>query len=77
MLFEIKMVVLYYRLRSGVLLVEPFEVFSVPLIGQGFSFFCLEFIVARSDYARFDVGPFPIRSKLPMCGVLPCWQKFF
>ena len=29
-LFEIKMVDLYYRLRSGVLLVEPFEVFNVP-----------------------------------------------
>ena len=46
-------------------------------MGQGFFFFRLEFIVARSDYARYDVGPFPIRSQLPMCGVLPCWQKFF
>ena len=77
MLFEIKMVDLYYRLRSGVLLVEPFEVFNVPWMGQGFSFFRLEFIVSRSDYARYDIGPFPIRSQLPMCGVLPCWHKFF
>ena len=46
-------------------------------MGQGFFFFRLEFIVARSDYARYDVGPFPIRSQLPMCGVLPCWKKFF
>ena len=26
-------------------------------MGQGFSFFRLEFIVSRSDYARYDVGP--------------------
>ena len=62
MLFEIRMVDLYYRLRSGVLLVELFEMFNVPCVGQGFSFFRLELIVSRSDYARYDVGPFPIRS---------------
>ena len=62
MLFEIRMVDLYYRLRSEVLLVESFEMFSVPRVGQGFSFFRLELIVAKSDYARYDVGAFPIRS---------------
>ena len=77
MLFEIKMVDLYYRLRSGVLLVELFEMFNVPRMGQGFSFFRLEVIVARSNYVRYDVGSFPIRSQLPMCGILPYWQKFF
>ena len=44
---------------------------------QGLSFFCLQFVVARSDYARYDIGPFPIRPQLPMRGVFPCWQKFF
>ena len=66
MLFEIRMVDLYYRLCSGVLLVEPFEMFSVPRVGQGFSFFRLELIDARSNYARYDVKPFPIRSQLPI-----------
>ena len=46
-------------------------------MGKGFSFFHLEFIVVRSDYARYDVGPFPIRSQLPMREILPCWHKFF
>ena len=65
-LFEIRMVDLYYRLCFGVLLVESFEMFSVPSMGQGFSFFHLELIGSKSDYARYDVGPFPIRSQLPM-----------
>ena len=45
--------------------------------GAGSFFLCLEFEVARSDYAGYDIGPFPIRSQLPMCGVFPCCQKFF
>ena len=45
--------------------------------GAGFSFFCLELVVARSDYAGYDIGPFPIGSQLPMCGVFSRLQKFF
>ena len=32
------------------LLVESSEVLSVPRMWQGFSFFCLRFVVARSNY---------------------------
>ena len=44
------------------LLVEPFEVFSVPRVRQSLSLFCSKFIVAKSDYAGDDVRSFPIGS---------------
>ena len=43
-------------------LVESLEVLSVPRMWQGFSLFYLKFVVARSDYSRYHVGSFPIRS---------------
>ena len=44
------------------LLIEPFEVLSVPRMRQNFSFFRLEFVVNRSDHARHDIRAFPIGS---------------
>ena len=44
------------------LLVETPEMLSVPRVWQGFSLFCLKFIVARSDYSRSHVGSFLVRS---------------
>ena len=44
------------------LLVEMSEVLSVPRVWQGFSLFCLKFVVTRSDYCRYHVGYFPVRS---------------
>ena len=42
------------------LLIESPEVLSVPRMWQGFSFFCLKFVVARSDYSRYHIGSFPV-----------------
>ena len=44
------------------LLVETPEVLSVPRVWQGFSLLCLKFVVAKSDYSRYHVGSFPVRS---------------
>ena len=43
------------------LLVETLEVL-VPRVWQGFSLLYLKFIVTRSDYSRYHVGSFPVRS---------------
>ena len=44
------------------LLVESLEVLDVPRMWQGFSLFCLKFVVARWNYSRYHVGSFPVRS---------------
>ena len=44
------------------LLVETPEVLSVPRVWQGFSLICLKFLVARSDYSRYHVMSFLVRS---------------
>ena len=44
------------------LLVEMPEVLSVLRVWQGFSLLCLKFVVAGSDYSRYHVGSFPVRS---------------
>ena len=44
------------------LLVETPEVLSIPRVWHGFSLLCLKFVVARSDYSRYHVGSFSIRS---------------
>ena len=44
------------------LLVETPEVLNVPRVWQGFSLICLKFVVARSDYSRYHVVSFPVRS---------------
>ena len=44
------------------LLVEAPEVLSVPRVWQDFSLIFLKFVVARSNYSRYHVGSFPIRS---------------
>ena len=44
------------------LLVETPEVLSIPKVWQGFSLLCLKFIVAKSDYSRYHVGSFLVRS---------------
>ena len=44
------------------LLEETPEVLDVPRVWQGFSLLCEKFVVTRSDYSRYHVGSFPIRS---------------
>ena len=44
------------------LLIETLEVLSVPRMRKNFSFFRLEFVVTRSDYATHDIGAFLVRS---------------
>ena len=44
------------------LLIEKFEVLSVPRMRLNFSFFRLEFVVTRSDHARHDIRAFPVGS---------------
>ena len=44
------------------LLVESPEVLSVPRMLQGFSLFCLKFVVAKSDYSRYHIGSFLVWS---------------
>ena len=44
------------------LLVESPEELSLLRMQQGCSLFCLKFVVARSDYLRYHVGSFPVRS---------------
>ena len=44
------------------LLVESPEVLSVPRMWQGFSLLCLKFVIVRSNYSRYHVGSFPVRS---------------
>ena len=42
------------------LLIESPEVLSVPRMWQGFSLFCLKFVVARLDYSRYHIGSFSV-----------------
>ena len=53
-----------FLLKSTIrgLLLETPEVLSFPRMWQGFSLLCLKFVVARSDYSRYHVGSFPVRS---------------
>ena len=44
------------------LLVEKPKVLGVLRMWQGFSLLCLKFVVVRSNYSRYHVGSFPIRS---------------
>ena len=44
------------------LLIKMLKVLSVPRMRQNFSFFRLEFVVPRSDYAGHDIGAFPVGS---------------
>ena len=44
------------------LLVETPEVLSVLRVWQGFSLLYLKFVVSMSDYSRYHVGSFPVRS---------------
>ena len=62
LLFEIKTLDTSLKTTIRGLLVELFEVLSVPRVGQSFSLFSLKFVVSRSDYAGYDVGSFPIGS---------------
>ena len=42
------------------LLIESPEVLSVPRMWQGFSLFCLKFVVTRSDYLQYHIRSFPV-----------------
>ena len=42
------------------LLIESPKVLRVPRMWQGFSLFCLTFVVARSDYSRYHIESFPV-----------------
>ena len=59
------------------LLVKTLYVLSIPSMRQNFPFFHLEFVVARSDDARYDVGAFPVGPLFSMCWIFPRWQELF
>ena len=44
------------------LLIKTLKVSSIPSMMQNFSLLRLEFVIARSDDARYDVGALPVGS---------------
>ena len=61
-----------FKITNRGLLIKTLKVFSIPSMMQNFSLLRLEFVIARSDDARYDVGALPVGSQFSMCGVLPC-----
>ena len=53
--------VLFKTTNRG-LLIETLKVFSIPSMMQNFSLLRLEFVIAFSDDARYDVGALPVGS---------------
>ena len=51
-----------FKITTQGLLIKTLKVLSIPSMMQNFSFLRLEFVIARSDDARYDVGALPIGS---------------
>ena len=51
-----------FKITNQGLLIKTLKVFSIPSMMQNFSLLRLEFVIARSDDARYDVGALPIGS---------------
>ena len=51
-----------FKITNRGLLIKTLKMFSIPSVMQNFSLLRLEFVIAQSDYARYDVGALPVRS---------------
>ena len=51
-----------FKITSRGLLIKTLKVLSIPSMMQNFSLLRLEFIIARSDNARYNVGALPVGS---------------
>ena len=51
-----------FKTTNRGLLIKTLKVFSIPSMMRNFSLIRLEFIIARSDDARYDVGAFLVGS---------------
>ena len=51
-----------FKITNRGLLIKTLKMFSIPSMMQNFSLLRLEFVIARSDDARYDVGALPVRS---------------
>ena len=51
-----------FKTTNRGLLIKTLKVFNIPSMMQNFSLIRLEFVIARSDDARYDVGAFPVGS---------------
>ena len=51
-----------FKTTNRGLLIKTLKVFSIPSMMQNFSLLRLEFVIARSDDTRYDVGALPVGS---------------
>ena len=51
-----------FKTTNRGLLIKTLKVFNIPSMTQNFSLLRLEFVIARSDDARYDVGALPVGS---------------
>ena len=51
-----------FKITNQGLLIKNFKVFSIPSMMQNFSLLRLEFVIARYDDSRYDVGALPVGS---------------
>ena len=51
-----------FKTTNRGLLIKMLKVFSIPSMMQNFSLLRLEFVIARSDDSRYDVGALPVGS---------------
>ena len=49
-----------FKITTRGLLIKTLKVLSIPSMRYNFSLLRLEFVIARSDDARYDVGAFPV-----------------
>ena len=49
-----------FKITTRGLLIKTLKVLNIPSMRYNFSFLRLEFVIARSDDARYDVGAFPV-----------------
>ena len=51
-----------FKIKNQGLLIKTLKVFNIPSMMQNFSLLRLEFVISRSDDARYDVGALPVGS---------------
>ena len=51
-----------FKITSQGLLIKTLKVLSIPSMMQNFFLLRLEFVISRSDDARYDVGALPVTS---------------
>ena len=51
-----------FKITTRGLLIKTLKVLNIPSMMQNFSLLRLEFVIVRSDDARYDVGALPVGS---------------